>query len=251
MRTQTHNPHNPTTFEFKNARRQVRRVYFVLHHVLKELASKRLAADQRNFAEARGARAPRLGLRAASGFRAPGSLERPLPPGPRPASALHQTTPAARRPPWPPAGGAAPTPPLCFLTCRPLHGPKMQITSQLMDHVWGQWCSDLTAVLSGLPAALAAPAGAAAQPLLLHFERWLLLLKVLRRLVVFGYPSDARTLEPVPAVAAAAPALLRAAAELSAARPARAPPGRVAVMVDRGVLKLLKALRQIQEAHPW
>lgn len=29
----------------------VRRVYFVLHHVLKELSSKRLVADQKNFAE--------------------------------------------------------------------------------------------------------------------------------------------------------------------------------------------------------
>lgn len=30
-----------------------RRVYLVLHHILKELASKRLAADQRNFEQAR------------------------------------------------------------------------------------------------------------------------------------------------------------------------------------------------------
>ena len=30
---------------------QSRRVYLVLHHVLKELASKRLPMDQRNFAE--------------------------------------------------------------------------------------------------------------------------------------------------------------------------------------------------------
>jgi hypothetical protein len=29
----------------------VRRVYFVMHHVLKELSSKRLAVDQRSFAE--------------------------------------------------------------------------------------------------------------------------------------------------------------------------------------------------------
>jgi hypothetical protein len=31
----------------------VRRTYFVLHHVLKELSSKRLAADQKAFAEVR------------------------------------------------------------------------------------------------------------------------------------------------------------------------------------------------------
>ncbi|GBF94095.1 hypothetical protein Rsub_07082 [Raphidocelis subcapitata] len=154
----------------------VRRVYFVLHHVLKELSSKRLAADQRNFAE---------------------------------------------------------------------------ITKQLLDHVWAQWGSDLATILAGLPAALAAPSGAAAQPLLLHFERWLLLLKILRRLIVFGFPSDAKTLEPVAAVSTCAPALLQAAAALAAARPERAPPSRVVALIDRGVLKLVKTLAQIQEAHPW
>ncbi len=29
----------------------IRRTYFIMHHVLKELSSKRLAADQKNFAE--------------------------------------------------------------------------------------------------------------------------------------------------------------------------------------------------------
>lgn len=42
-----------------------RRAYLVLHHVLKELASKRLAADQRSFAEVRvGGRRPTV----ATGF---------------------------------------------------------------------------------------------------------------------------------------------------------------------------------------
>ena len=31
----------------------VRRVYLVLHHILKELSSKRLASDQKNFADVR------------------------------------------------------------------------------------------------------------------------------------------------------------------------------------------------------
>ncbi len=133
----------------------------------------------------------------------------------------------------------------------PPHPSQTKITKQLLDHVWGQWCSDLSTILSGLPEALASPSGAQAQPLLLHFERWLLLLKILRRLVVFGFPSDAKTLEPVPAVSACAPALLQAAGALLAARPARAAPSRVVAMVDRGALKLVKTLSQLQEAHPW
>jgi len=117
--------------------------------------------------------------------------------------------------------------------------------------VWSQWCSDLNTIIAGLPSALAAPTGPQAQPLLLHFERCLLLLKILRRLIVFGFPSDAKTLEPVPAVSACAPALLQAAGALAAVRPERAAPSRVLAMVDRGVLKLVKTLSQVQEAHPW
>ena len=41
-------PHAPAAPQSPNQLVQ-RRVYLVLHHVLKELASKRLAADQRNF----------------------------------------------------------------------------------------------------------------------------------------------------------------------------------------------------------
>lgn len=176
MRGQAVKTHSALSFAVTNPPK-VRRVYLVLHHVLKELSSKRLAADQRAFSE---------------------------------------------------------------------------ITSQLLDHVWAQWCGDLATILSGLPAALAAPAAPGAQPLLLHFERWLLLLKILRRLIVFGFPSDARAHAPVAAVSTCGPALLQAAGALAGARPpAGAPPSRVGAMVDRGVLKLLKTLAQVQEAHPW
>lgn len=51
-----------------------------------------------------------------------------------------------------------------------------QITELLFDHIWGQWCSDSQAIMSALPQALQQPMQA--QPVLLHFERWLILLKV-------------------------------------------------------------------------
>lgn len=37
----------------------------------------------------------------------------------------------------------------------------------------------------------------AAHALLVTFERWLLQLKALRRMVIFGFPSDARSLQQV------------------------------------------------------
>jgi hypothetical protein len=234
----------------------------------------------------------------------------------------------------------------------------LQITQLLWEHIWSTWCADLAPIVSCLPSSSrssdAAGSQAAAhwtpaqqQQLLLHFERWLLLLKVrplartvfstcplhvvqpclpaanlvvmrkqtaiaprhlalhnsihpvgssvaadlfllltvspdaaptdsacyhtqiLRRLVLFGFPSDARSLQPVPAVNLVAPALLEALRALQPAAPAAnlpsaaitagpAPPGHTAVtlaqlaaMADRAVLKLVKTLRQIQDVHPW
>ena len=104
-----------------------------------------------------------------------------------------------------------------------------------------------------LPAALEAPL-AAAQALLVTFERWLLQLKALRRMVVFGFPSDARSLAQVAAVGQVAPPLLATLQQFVGARSARstgAQRNQVQAMLDRAILKLLKTLRQIQEAHPW
>jgi hypothetical protein len=79
-------------------------------------------------------------------------------------------------------------------------------------------------------------------------------------MAMFGYQSDARTLQEVPAVGRLTPTLLQTLQAFVAARPPLAPPGagagaggrsQLGAMVDRGILKLLKSLRQIQEVHPW
>jgi hypothetical protein len=86
------------------------------------------------------------------------------------------------------------------------------------------------------------------------------LLQILRRLLVFGFTSDAKTLQAVPAVNATAPQLLAAVAALQAARPAPQQQGssggavgrsQLLVMLDRGMLKLIKTLGQVQQEHPW
>lgn len=90
-------------------------------------------------------------------------------------------------------------------------------------------------------------------------------LQALRRMAMFGYQPDARTLQQVAAVGRLTPALLQTLQTLVAARPPLAawaataagggggatPRSQLAAMVDRGMLKLLKSLRQIQEMHPW
>ena len=61
----------------------------------------------------------------------------------------------------------------------------LQLTKQLFEHVWSQWCHDTQHMAGSLPQALAAQVPG--QPLLLSLERWLILLKVSRAawLVIF------------------------------------------------------------------
>lgn len=87
-------------------------------------------------------------------------------------------------------------------------------------------------------------------------------LQILRRLLVFGFNSDAKTLQAVPAVAATAPQLLAAVSALQGARPPQQQQGngsgggamvrgQLLAMLDRGMLKLIKTLSQVQQEHPW
>lgn len=129
----------------------------------------------------------------------------------------------------------------------------MQVTGLLLEPTWRQWAADTQAVGAELPAALEAPLPAA-QQLLVTFERWLLQLKALRRMVIVGFASDARSLQQVPAVGQIAPPLLQTLQRFGAARVGRSAGARrnqVQAMLDRAILKLLKTLRQIQETHPW
>jgi hypothetical protein len=86
-------------------------------------------------------------------------------------------------------------------------------------------------------------------------------MQILRRLLVFGFSSDAKTLQAVPAVNLTAPQLLAAVGALQAARPPQQAGGgssggavgrsQLLAMLDRGMLKLIKTLSQVQQEHPW
>lgn len=80
--------------------------------------------------------------------------------------------------------------------------------------------------------------------------------QIIRRLLLFGFTSDAKSLQPVAAVAVVAPELLQAAAALAAARDSSSNSSSVgrsqlSVMVERGMLKIIKTLSQVQQEHPW
>jgi len=158
-----------------------RRTILVLHHVLKELSSKRLASDQK-----------------------------------------------------------------CF----------EQLTSQIIQHIWSMWLADTTAITAILPSS---SLSTNMQPsILLVLERWLLELKVLSRLLLFGYSSDSKTLEPVAVVTQAVNPLLQALAAMSRCLAAQQQQRAInhsrmqfRIMAERGIVKLLKILRKLVDTHPW
>jgi hypothetical protein len=89
-------------------------------------------------------------------------------------------------------------------------------------------------------------------------------LQILRRLLLHGFQPDCKTLQPVQAVNVVAQQLLQAVAALQAARPGAAAEGggssgggaglvrsQLSAMVERGMLKLIKTLNQVQHEHPW
>eukprot|EP00898_Chlorokybus_atmophyticus_P004539 jgi/Chlat1/5086/Chrsp33S05017 len=172
------------------------RIYLALHHILKELASKRLMADQRHFA---------------------------------------------------------------------------QIALQLFDLVWSHWCADTQRVVSALPAISQASMESIpndeAAALLLACERWLLALKALRRLLLFGYgQADGQAVQlmgrlsamaaasipqDVPQVAVTVPVLLQALQSLLPYwRSMQQSQHALRWVTERGSLKVMKTMIDIQLTHP-
>lgn len=77
-------------------------------------------------------------------------------------------------------------------------------------------------------------------------------MQAVRRMLLFGMQSDARTLQEVPAVRTVLPSLLQALQALLAHHTLKAHPrSQLAVMLDRGIIKLAKTIGNIQDTHPW
>jgi len=161
------------------------RVFLTLHHILKELSSKRLVSDQKHFAD---------------------------------------------------------------------------ITQQLFPAVWQQWCTDTQTLNRMMHSVLfeGRPYEGEERPhMQLCLERWQLCLKVVRRLVLFGYSSDAKSLQEVPLVQQAVPTMLQVLQQLEGqfrpralARQADVEAG-LLQLIETGCVKLVKTMVEIQATHPW
>ncbi|GMH34265.1 hypothetical protein BSKO_02099 [Bryopsis sp. KO-2023] len=149
------------------------RVYLVLQHVLKELSTKRLPADQKLFAE---------------------------------------------------------------------------VTSQLYEPFWQQWCADSQQIVESLKDGLDRVESDA--QLAATLQRWLVLLKAVRRMLAFGFPSDARTLEVSPTVSQALPVMLNLLQSFLPHTPKNSAI-EFQKLLGQGMTKLVKCLSGLQEIHPW
>lgn len=157
------------------------RVYLVLNQTLKELSTKRLAADQRNFAE---------------------------------------------------------------------------VTAQYFEYTWHHWCTDTQGILQGLRTLLAGPQTAILasdqdQALRLTCERWMLCLKVLRRMLVHGFQSDVKSVQEVGPVKDVCPAFLQALQEFLQYRIGLKHGQVLQAFVDKACLRLMKIFIEVQSTHPY
>lgn len=132
----------------------------------------------------------------------------------------------------------------------------MQVTSQLFDYAWHHWQEDTQTLLKDfgtlLPNLESGLLSLESKQLLeLRCERWLLCLKALRRMLKFGFPSDARSVQEVPAVSQVCPHFLQQIRNFLGYRSALPQGHALRKFFEKSCLKLFKTLVDLQTVHPY
>eukprot|EP00890_Picochlorum_soloecismus_P003878 jgi/Picsp_1/4491/NSC_06712-R1_armadillo beta-catenin-like repeat-containing protein len=129
------------------------------------------------------------------------------------------------------------------------------LTASLYEHVWLHWTEDIDAFETMMDQKIQNRDPTLEADCSRAIERLLLQLKCLRRMLLSGYPSDARTLELAPEVAASSFSLLKryntSLNILISCRNCGLAGSKVEGLLQTFLIKLLKCLRQIQDHHPW
>ncbi|KAM3382256.1 importin-11 isoform X1 [Capsicum galapagoense] len=131
-----------------------------------------------------------------------------------------------------------------------------EICKQFFDYSWHLWQTDVQTILHGFSALVQTFGRSAAElhhdDLYLTCERWFLCSKIIRQLIISGFPSDARTLQEVRHVKEVAPVLLNAIQSLLpyySSMQDRQP--KFWNLLKRACTKLMKILVAIQQRHPY
>ncbi|KAK4342716.1 hypothetical protein RND71_038532 [Anisodus tanguticus] len=131
-----------------------------------------------------------------------------------------------------------------------------EICTQFFDYSWHLWQTDVQTILHGFSALAQTFGGSAAElhhdDLYLTCERWFLCSKIIRQLIISGFPSDAKTLQEVRHVKEVAPVLLNAIQSLLPYYSSfRDHQPKFWDLLKRACTKLMKILVAIQQRHPY
>ncbi|CAN4115888.1 unnamed protein product [Withania somnifera] len=131
-----------------------------------------------------------------------------------------------------------------------------EICAQFFDYNWHLWQTDLQTILHSFSAPAQTFGGSAAElhhdDLYLTCERWFLCSKIIRQLIISGFPSDAKTLQEVRHVKEVAPVLLNAIQSLLPCYSSvQDHQPKFWDLLKRACTKLMKILVAIQQRHPY
>ncbi|KAK4359589.1 hypothetical protein RND71_021818 [Anisodus tanguticus] len=131
-----------------------------------------------------------------------------------------------------------------------------EICMQFFDYSWHLWQTDFQTILHGFSALAQTFCGSAAElhhdDLYLTCERWFLCSKIIRQLIISGFPSDAKTLQEVRHVKEVAPVLLNAIQSLLPYYSSfRDHQPKFWDLLKGDCTKLMKILVAIQQRHPY
>lgn len=131
-----------------------------------------------------------------------------------------------------------------------------EITTQLFDYTWHQWCSDTQSILHEFSFVQSSEQKIFSlewkETLQLTCDRWLLCLNAIRRMLTFGVPTDAKSVRMVPQVKSVCPLLLQAVQSvLQYCSVFEHVHDELRGFAEKACLKLMKALIAIQNMHPF
>ncbi|CAN6439546.1 unnamed protein product [Victoria cruziana] len=131
-----------------------------------------------------------------------------------------------------------------------------EICSHFLEYSWGLWQRDFQTIFHRFSSLSQASFVAAAiegqDDLWLICERWLLCLKIIRQMILFGFPSDAKSVQVVPPVKEICPAFLKAIQSFLPYYSSFQEGNREYLQfVKSSCYKMMKILVLIQNTHPY
>ncbi|XP_057512770.1 uncharacterized protein LOC130794820 isoform X1 [Actinidia eriantha] len=131
-----------------------------------------------------------------------------------------------------------------------------EISSQFFDYSWHLWQSDLQTILHGFSVLTQNTSSNASElhqdDLYLTCERWLLCTKIIRQLIISGFPIDAKSIQEVRPVKEVSPVLLSAIQSfLPYYSTFRVQQPKFWDFLKGACTKLMKVLVAVQSRHPY